>query len=58
MTSQRNFVAAGLEQAGAELQLPGVVVGKQNPRHTYRSRSSSWILVSVWESRYFTITGV
>jgi hypothetical protein len=49
----------GLEQGLAQDELLLIVVGHENPGHkTYLSRSSSWILVSVLASRYFTITGV
>jgi hypothetical protein len=49
----------GLEQELLYDELIEIVVGHQDPGHkTYLSRSSSWILVSVRASRYFTITGV
>jgi len=49
----------GFQQGLGYDELIGIVVGHQDPGHkTYLRRSSSWILVSVLASRYFTITGV
>ena len=50
--------------SGRPCEGSGVYVGRLRSWNTgsdlcgYRSRSSSWILVSVFSSRYFTITGV
>jgi hypothetical protein len=58
-SGHNHFMPHGFEQDLAYDELIGIVVGHKNPGHkTYLSRSSSWILVSVLASRYFTITGV